>query len=151
MELVKHNSEDDEVIPYFLNYYYKMKKSGTSNWFEWTNTTTNDRLMKYLNHISLVKLIHSRNILMQTIEAKGENLLTRISISKKIEERYVGTFANYADCSFLLIKHSRKPYVELFLSEKLKDDSYALLLKLEANELESEIKYYRDKYCNNTE
>ncbi|MEO6731371.1 MAG: hypothetical protein ABIN01_09145 [Ferruginibacter sp.] len=145
----KNNPEPKLILPKYLNYYYRLNKSDKAHWFDFDEVNKNNdaTLMKYMKEISLVKLLYARNIIMQKKETRNGYSI-RIAIPKKSEERYVGYFKDSIECSLILIRHSREPYFELFLSETVKNNALILLQMLEDRELEDEIKYYRTQASN---
>ena len=146
MKNSKHNNPASEQINYF-KIYSQLNKTNKKDWYD-DNTSYNQRdesLQNYLNQISIVKVLQPKNIVIQKRET-GNAYSFRIAISRKREERFIGTLPNNTECLILIIKGSRKPFVEIFISESLKGDICTFIKKLENGELDLEMKSLRVKY-----
>jgi hypothetical protein len=132
--------------PIYLNCYYRLNKSSSNPWWELPNISTlsDKHLLERIQELSLVKIMHSENIFLQKIKGADGTASIRVAIRRNNEQRFIGVFKNDTECSVLFIKH--RMYVELFISEKIKNNSFALLQLLEVGELESEITYHRSQH-----
>ncbi len=134
--------------PTYLNYYCRLDKTDKKHWWELDFTTAklDAKFMSCLKDISLLKLRQSKNVILQKMNLRGNKYAIRIAISVKHEERWIGTFNDTTEGSILLITHKMKPYLEIFISETVKNNSFALLQKLEEGVLDNEIRYYRREF-----
>ncbi|HTB52664.1 MAG TPA: hypothetical protein VK718_07805 [Ferruginibacter sp.] len=132
--------------PVYLNGYYRLKKSSNKPWWIKPNIDkqSDKRLLEGIRNLSLLKIMHSENIFLQKTKEVDGTASIRIAIKRNNEQRFIGVFRNDTECSVLFIKH--KTYAELFVSEKIKNNSFAFYQMLEAGELESEIAYHRAKH-----
>lgn len=131
----------------YLNHYYRLQKNDNGSW--WSLTSSNEQsdkpLLASMKKLSIVKTMCWQNIIVQKT-GKKRNEGIRLAIGRKTEQRAIGVFKNDTECTALFISHKTKTYAEFFISEKIKNNSFALLQMLEAGELEDEIAYHRLQY-----
>jgi hypothetical protein len=132
--------------PVYLNCYYQLHKSNNKPWWivQDISAQSDKRLLERIRSLSLVKIMYSEYIFLQKTNRADGTASIRIAIRRNSEQRFIGVFKNDTECSVLFIKH--RMYVELFISEKIKNNSFALLQLLEVGELESEIAYHRSQH-----
>lgn len=150
MENTKQKTTGTENTNRYLNSYYRLNKTLELDRYDvdLSNAKLGKRLHDYLGHITIVKTIQSRNLVIQKRET-GNAYSFRIAIGRKAEPRFVSRISGEPQRVILFIKPKGKSYIEIFICTGFEGDSYAFLKLLEDGELESEIKYHRLKYVSN--
>lgn len=150
MTSIKQNTTADECLPHYLNSYHRLNKTDKSNWYDDGEIYSkgDKSLQTHLSQISIIKVVQPKNMVIQKRET-GNTYSFRIAIGRKSEERFIGVLPDNANWHILIIKPSRKPFVEVFICGALNGDNYAFFKKLESGELEAEIKWMRLKFANN--
>lgn len=140
--------DTQEYMYKHLTQYYRFEKSNKKNWWDITNQISEKelKLLKYLKDISMLRIFQLKTMVLQKREVRNGKFSLRLGMSGRGDQYWIGYFKDSIDGAFLIITHRSKSYIELFISEEVKDNSYTLMQLFLSNELNEDIYQWRIKH-----